>query len=566
MPRYELSDGSSNKFWDIRLAGKSFTTTFGKIGATGQTQLKQFSSDADAKAAHDKVIAEKVKKGYALVGAAKAMTAKAMAPLPKGDKAAKAKPASAKPASASGKPGARYFEFVDGGSSKFWEIRVEDTAVTTRYGKIGSTGQETLKDFDSKGDAFKEYDKLVTEKTKKGYVEQGAGGAAAGGGEAKRNPELEKAIDLDPYDTDAYSVYADWLQDQGDPRGELIALQLANKESSAKPLLKKQSAYFLGALADHQKTYDGSKRDAFTWKYGFIHALRLSHNHYADESFQGSLAEILDLVLRHPSGRFLAEITFVFNNDPNDNNLQDLIDLLAKRAPATLRKLHIGDYKFAGGGAIGMGGDDTEISWYSIGNLGKLWKATPKLRSLITQGGSEESAMAGGFTLGTLDLPELVHAEFRTGGLEKAAAKAIVTAKIPRIEHLDIWFGEENYGGSATVKEVQVLLARTDLPKLRHLGLMNSEFADALPGVLAKAKLVGQLKELNLSMGTMTDDGAHALAAIKSSFKNLELLDVSNNYLSKKGIAALKGFAKTVITSKQREDDDPEYRHPAVGE
>jgi predicted DNA-binding WGR domain protein len=70
MPRYELSDGSSNKFWDIQLSGKAFTVTFGKIGANGQTQRKTFKTDAEARTAHDKLVAEKTKKGYVLVGGA----------------------------------------------------------------------------------------------------------------------------------------------------------------------------------------------------------------------------------------------------------------------------------------------------------------------------------------------------------------------------------------------------------------------------------------------------------------------------------------------------------------
>lgn len=64
MPRYELSEGTSNKFWEINLAGKSFTTTYGKIGTTGQTTIKTFGSDAEAKKEYDKIVAEKVKKGY----------------------------------------------------------------------------------------------------------------------------------------------------------------------------------------------------------------------------------------------------------------------------------------------------------------------------------------------------------------------------------------------------------------------------------------------------------------------------------------------------------------------
>ena len=566
MPRYEFSEGSSRKFWEINLSGKSFTTTYGKIGAKGQTTLKTFGSQAEAKQEYEKLVAEKVKKGYALAGKAgkappkapgKADAATQKAPA---KAAGKGKPAGT-PASASGKPGSRYFELVEGSSAKFWEILVEGSDVTTRYGKIGTPGQQTLKEHDSKSEAFKEYDKLVAEKTKKGYRE--LGGSVAG---EVRNPDLEQAIEADPYDKNAYSVLGDWLQGQGDPRGELIALQLADKDKQARALIEKHADYFLGPLAEHQHTYDGDEEPAFYWDYGFIHGLRLSHNHYANEELEGSLAEILDLVLRHPSGRFLTEITFGFNNDPNEDDLQDLIDLLAKRAPPTIRKLHFGEYKYAGGGSVGMGGDDTEISWYSIGDLGKLWKAVPGLRSLITQGGSSQSAMGGGLQLGKIELPNLTHAEFRTGGLEKANARAIATAAFPNIEHLDIWYGDDNYGGDATVKDVALLLGRTDLPKLRHLGLMNAQFADELPEALVGSKLLPQLRELDLSMGCMTDEGARAIAQHKDAFGHLEKLNLSLNYISKAALATLKGVAKSVDTSKQRADEDPEYRHPAVGE
>src|SRR5690242_1479242 len=68
MPRYEFSEGSSNKFWEINLSGKSFTTTYGKIGTSGQTTIKTWKSEAEAKKEYDKIVAEKTKKGYELVG------------------------------------------------------------------------------------------------------------------------------------------------------------------------------------------------------------------------------------------------------------------------------------------------------------------------------------------------------------------------------------------------------------------------------------------------------------------------------------------------------------------
>jgi cell wall assembly regulator SMI1/predicted DNA-binding WGR domain protein len=68
--------------------------------------------------------------------------------------------------------GARYFEFVGGSSSKFWEIQLAGASLTTRYGKIGTDGQKTTKELASEALAQKECDKLVAEKTKKGYVEK----------------------------------------------------------------------------------------------------------------------------------------------------------------------------------------------------------------------------------------------------------------------------------------------------------------------------------------------------------------------------------------------------------
>ena len=66
----------------------------------------------------------------------------------------------------------RYFEFVDGSSNKFWEVWMDGTDVTTNWGKIGTAGQTKTKAFADAAKAQKEYDKLVAEKTGKGYTEK----------------------------------------------------------------------------------------------------------------------------------------------------------------------------------------------------------------------------------------------------------------------------------------------------------------------------------------------------------------------------------------------------------
>ena len=66
--RFEYKDGKSAKFWTIRLEGASHTVNYGRIGTDGQTKTKEFVNPEKAQASHDKLISQKVKKGYREVG------------------------------------------------------------------------------------------------------------------------------------------------------------------------------------------------------------------------------------------------------------------------------------------------------------------------------------------------------------------------------------------------------------------------------------------------------------------------------------------------------------------
>jgi predicted DNA-binding WGR domain protein len=65
LSRYlEFSQGKSHKFWKIELNGLSQTITFGRIGTKGQTLTKDFGSNELARKAYEKLVAEKITKGY----------------------------------------------------------------------------------------------------------------------------------------------------------------------------------------------------------------------------------------------------------------------------------------------------------------------------------------------------------------------------------------------------------------------------------------------------------------------------------------------------------------------
>lgn len=57
-------DAKSSKFWNIELTGNSYTVTYGRIGTDGQSLSKSFADEAAAQKDMDKLIKEKLGKGY----------------------------------------------------------------------------------------------------------------------------------------------------------------------------------------------------------------------------------------------------------------------------------------------------------------------------------------------------------------------------------------------------------------------------------------------------------------------------------------------------------------------
>ncbi len=90
------------------------------------------------------------------------------------------------------------YEFSEGGSNKFWEITLKNSDVLTHYGRIGAAGQSTTKSFKTPEEAKAAYEKLIAEKTKKGYVahdantQEAAAGAAAPASDASANPLIAR--------------------------------------------------------------------------------------------------------------------------------------------------------------------------------------------------------------------------------------------------------------------------------------------------------------------------------------------------------------------------------------
>ena len=90
----------------------------------------------------------------------------------------------------------RYFEFVGGGSSKFWSVSQEGDAVTVHFGRIGTNGQTKTKEHGDADEAAAAAAKLIKEKLGEGYVEKAAASAPAKK-EAAHATEKKEASDSD---------------------------------------------------------------------------------------------------------------------------------------------------------------------------------------------------------------------------------------------------------------------------------------------------------------------------------------------------------------------------------
>lgn len=62
-----------------------------------------------------------------------------------------------------------YFEYSSEISNKFWGIKQNDDKIEVHFGRIGTKGQSKGYKFFNADTALKEYNKLIKEKTNKGY-------------------------------------------------------------------------------------------------------------------------------------------------------------------------------------------------------------------------------------------------------------------------------------------------------------------------------------------------------------------------------------------------------------
>lgn len=171
-----------------------------------------------------------------------------------------------------------------------------------------------------------------------------------------------------------------------------------------------------------------------------------------------------------------------------------------------------------------VGQDECEISWIEQSEMSPILKAFPGLEELRIRGGTALSWQK----VQHMNLKKLV---IETGGLPSGVLRGVHESTLPELEHLELWTGSEDYGWDGGVRDVRPFLHENRFPKLRYLGLRNSDIADEVAIAAADAPILSQLEVLDLSLGTLRDKGAKALLE-SEAIKGLKKLDLHRHFMS----------------------------------
>jgi uncharacterized protein (TIGR02996 family) len=470
----------------------------------------------------------------------------------------------------------RSFQYSDAKSHKFWNIEVSGNSFTVTYGKIGSAGQTQTKTFPTAEKAQAEADKLVREKTGKGYTETTPKAAVS------EVEALEQAVRDDPHDRAAHSALADWLAEHGDPRGEFMQVQLALEEEGVPAARRKQlQAREQALLKKHEKEWVGHwakvgpaplKADRDYWnanptggkKYAFNGGLLTTLN-IAELTVPVARAVVAAPELRFVRNLFVGYV--VYEAEEEDEEFEPGSDI-----PEDVEHCH-GQYpllrwpqlryirRFDWGWPAKEEKKDYNFNCGMIGDrVHDFVKQMPDVEEVRIFAHVRDANKLVALPMPNLRVFQLYH------GWSYPLDKLAANKSVGNLTHIlchphGLEHGDAPY---IRLKQLRAICRTPHLTKLTHLRLRCSDIGDAGAKEIAESGILKHLRVLELQAGCISDKGAKTLADCPD-LKNLELLDLSWNALTAEGIKALKATGVKLVARDQHDetrydpDGDNEY-------
>lgn len=341
-------------------------------------------------------------------------------------------------------------------------------------------------------------------------------------GSTPRHVQLEAAIAAAPADAERWLVYADWLLQQGAPRGELIRLDVEvarSDEAARRDTLRQHAAAVAASLAFDRALGPSSRRT-----FGFVTAATLGYaaldfvaEHPGDDFLAGDARlERLGPLLSHEDARYLEELSL---QTAGPGDWATALELVRARAPASLRRLSL----YARQSAELPGGE----------------ALPPALRALKLE--------AGQLGAEPLRAPGLHVLDVEAAGFEPSVTDALGASELPALSTLRL---SARYTPLAPALRP---LVSARWPALSHLALHGLVLWPEDLRALARSGLVTGLSSLDLASSVFPEPDSPlvvtGLTAVARAAPRLARLDVSGCALPPAGLAALRDALPGVTVS-----------------
>jgi uncharacterized protein (TIGR02996 family) len=453
----------------------------------------------------------------------------------------------------------RTFEHRDAGPGKFWRIDLQGSSFTVTFGRIGTAGQTQTKSFPDETKARAAHDKLIAEKLAKGYAEKAAAAAPSA-----TQLALERALVESPDDLATHAAYADYLMEQGDPRGELIQVQLAledprrpagerkDLQKREKELLRRHEEEWLGDLAPFLVR---QKHHIYQFARGWLDSLHIAEIRDVDDPLPRYTRRFFSAVAGTPQAWLLRRLILDADELPwQEEGEEDawldwdnVLELL-RRSP------YLGNVRvFQLGPTVDVNEDSFNTHVY-CDSLHELVRTMPRLEELYLPARCDLEELFGLKSLTCLRVLQVCHNRGRHPLETLARNRALGRLTSLWLTPAALASRDDPYIDLAGVR---ALVRSPHLKSLTHLRLRSSDMGDEGCEEIVRSGILRRLKLLDLRHGVITDRGAEVLAACPE-LRNLEHLDLHNNALTQTGVRALNAVGIRVRTDGQR---DPAYGH-----
>ncbi|MEL7245397.1 MAG: STM4015 family protein [Cyanobacteria bacterium J06573_2] len=334
------------------------------------------------------------------------------------------------------------------------------------------------------------------------------------------------------------------------------------KETQVKQALEHYQPWYIFERSQEYSGYSGLHLEKFASRQivefdleiGITDPENIAYKILSNYDSTASITEKLTSLLQDSQANKLEALVIGEWCETSENDSSEIINALvnAKDKLSNLKAIFIGD----------IVSEECEISWIRQSDISPILRAYPQLEILQVRGGD-----------GLQFNPPVRHNKLKaliveTGGLSSETVTQICKLNLPELEHLELWFGTEEYGGDCLIENVKPIINDLIFPNLNYLGLCNSELSDEIGEAIVKSPLLETISVLDLSLGNLTDKGGEFLVNC-AAINELDILNVTDNYLSKEMVSKFSKLDSQVFANHQEEAeyyDDEEYRYCSVTE